>query len=402
MITVPATRRLAASLIAGGATALVTHLATLFVFFVGNGFDASVIGVANGFFGFSSLFVFVLVAAGAYLTEFSRWYLTLLVGVLAAVVGAFLGTFLGAVLAGSPFGGDLGSGVLASLGGVNLSFEVAALVSTLALAPRGYDLWLSSRPSRVRSGKIALVRLPSRTLAAGAVTNIERSEVDTEVADDQWAAYVDALRGEGWSIVEVPLADGLADSVFVEDAVVIVGDLAILARSGAEHRRDEVDDVEATVRRLGLSIARITEPATLDGGDVLQVGDTVYVGRGGRTNADGIRQLRDLLRPTGRQVVAVPVSGALHLKSVVTALPDGTVLGHGDFVDSSLFPHYLPVPEAEGSQIVVLGDDVVLISDAAPASADLIRSLGYRVIAVPISEFTKLEAGVTCLSVRIA
>lgn len=402
MIAVPARRRLAASSIAGVVTALATHLATLFVFFVGNGFDPSVLGVANGFFGFSSLILAVLVALGAYLTEFARWYLTLLVAVLAAVLSAFVGTFLGAVLAGSQFGADLGNGVLASLGGVNLSFEVAAIVATLALAPRSYDFLLSSRPSSVRAGKVALVRLPSRPLADGAVTHIERSSVDTEVADDQWAGYVDALREAGWSIVEVPLADDLADSVFVEDAVVVVGDLAILTRPGAEHRRAELDDVEATVRRLGLSVARITEPATLDGGDVLQVGTTVYVGRGGRTDAEGVRQLRQLLRPTGRSVVAVPVTGALHLKSVVGALPDGTVLGHGGHVDASLFPHFLEVPEAGGAHVVILGDDAVLMSDAAPQTAELVRSLGYRVVEIPVSEFTKLEAGVTCLSVRIA
>jgi dimethylargininase len=151
-----------------------------------------------------------------------------------------------------------------------------------------------------------------------------------------------------------------------------------------------------------LSIERIIEPGTLDGGDVLTIGDVLYVGRGGRTNADGIRQLREIAGRHGRRVVAVPVTTVLHLKSAVTALPDGTVIGHLPLIDDvSLWPSFLPVPEAEGGQVVVLGDDAVLMSSSAPQTAELFRSLGYRVVSVDISEFEKLEGCVTCLSVLV-
>ncbi len=155
------------------------------------------------------------------------------------------------------------------------------------------------------------------------------------------------------------------------------------------------------MRDLGMSVARIEEPGTLDGGDVMQVGDTVYVGVGGRTNSAGVAQLRDLLRPVGRSVVAVPLEGVLHLKSAVTALPDGTVIGTGHGVPTSLFSRFLTVPEESGSHVVVIGDDLLLMADSAPASAELLQSLGYRVVRVDISEFEKLEGCVTCLSVRI-
>ncbi|PVZ96270.1 N(G),N(G)-dimethylarginine dimethylaminohydrolase [Amnibacterium flavum] len=293
------------------------------------------------------------------------------------------------------------NGVVSSLVGVNLTFIVAVIILTIAAAPRLFDRIVTARPAKLRSGRVLLVRLPSPDLADGVVTHMEKSEIDTELADTQWADYVDAFRAEGWNILEVPIAPDLADSVFVEDAVVVFGDVAVITRPGSEHRLAEIDDVETTVRSLGMSVARITEPATLDGGDVLVVGDTVYVGRGGRTNAEGVAQLRELLRPSGRTVVAVPVTGALHLKSAVTALPDGTVIGDPSSVDPRLFPSFLEMPEPEGAHVVELAPGVVLMSDAAPRSKELVESLGYRVVTVGISEFEKLEGCVTCLSVRI-
>jgi dimethylargininase len=169
-----------------------------------------------------------------------------------------------------------------------------------------------------------LVRAPSSRLAEGIVTYFRRSPVD--VAQAQHAAYADAVAACGWMIQNAPAAEDCPDSVFIEDTVVVCDDLAVLARSGAVARRAEVASVAEIVRSLGLRTASIHDPGTLDGGDVLQAGHTVYVGRGGRTNGAGIRQLRALLAPLGRTVVAVPLGKVLHLKSAVTALPDGTFL----------------------------------------------------------------------------
>jgi dimethylargininase len=123
---------------------------------------------------------------------------------------------------------------------------------------------------------------------------------------------------------------------------------------------------------------------------------------GGRTNAEGIRQLRAILTPLGATVVAVPISKVLHLKSAVTALPDGTVIGYPPLVDDpGLYPRFLPVPEEPGSHVVLLGDDHLLMSAAAPRTADLLADLGYQPAPVDISEYEKLEGCVTCLSVRV-
>lgn len=248
----------------------------------------------------------------------------------------------------------------------------------------------------------ALIRRPGPRLTEGLVTHLERTPVDAELALAQWESYADALRAHGWETTEAAPADDCPDAVFVEDTVVMFGNAALLARSGAESRRPETSAVEEALTVLGCSVERVRAPGTLDGGDVLKVGDTVYVGRGGRTNAEGVRQVRASFEPLGARVVAVPVSRVLHLKSAVTALPDGTVIGHTPLVDDpSLFPRFLAVPEEAGSHVVLLGGEKVLMAASAPRSAELFADLGLEPIRVDIGEFEKLEGCVTCLSVRL-
>jgi dimethylargininase len=248
----------------------------------------------------------------------------------------------------------------------------------------------------------ALVRRPAPSLADGLTTHIDRVPVDVELAGRQWQGYVSALADAGWDIVEVQPADDCADSVFVEDSVVMYGALAVLTSPGAPSRRAEIDGTRQAVEQLGYRTVTITEPGTLDGGDVLKVGSQVYVGRGGRTNAEGIRQFRAALSPLGASVTAVALTKALHLKSAVTALPDGTVIGFDPVVDDpAFFPNYLPMPEEHGAHVVDLGEGRLLMSSAAPASAAIIENLGYTPVLVDISEFEKLEGCVTCLSVRL-
>jgi dimethylargininase len=244
-----------------------------------------------------------------------------------------------------------------------------------------------------------LVRQPSSRLAEGIITHITRIPVDVSLAQVQHAAYVAALSASGWAVEQAPAADDCPDSVFIEDTVVICEDLAVLTRPGAPARRAEVAGVAQAVGGLGLRTATIEEPGTLEGGDVLQVGHTVYVGRGARTNGDGIRQLRSLLAPLGRTVIAVPLGNVLHLKSAVTALPDGTFLLLPGLVPTELFPAVRPVDEEGGCHVVPLGGDRVMIAASAPRTAEMLDSLGFTPVVVDISEFEKLEGCVTCLSV---
>ncbi len=254
--------------------------------------------------------------------------------------------------------------------------------------------------AKARRG-VALVRRPSPRLAEGIVTHIERTPVDLELAGHQHAAYVAALARHGWPAAEVAPADDCPDSVFIEDTVVVCEELAVLTRPGAPARRAETAAVENAMRELGLALARIEAPGTLDGGDVLAIGETVYVGRGGRTNAEGISQLRRHLTPLGRRVVTVELDRVLHLKSAVTALPDGTALTWSDQVDLGAFPRLLAVAEEAGAHVVVLGPQQVLIAASAPRTADLIAQHGVAPEVVDISEFERLEGCVTCLSVLV-
>lgn len=234
------------------------------------------------------------------------------------------------------------------------------------------------------------------------MTHLERTEIDLDRAHAQWGAYVAALEGFGWRIATVDPVDECPDAVFVEDTAVMFDRLAVLARPGAPSRRPEV---AGTADVLGRLIDVETVPLAsgrLDGGDVLKIGRRAYVGIGGRTDAEGVHELARMLAPRGWEVVGVPVSRVLHLKSAVTALPDGTVIGFEPLVDDpGAFERFLPVPEEDGAHVVVIDDRTVLMADSAPATAQLLRARGLEVTEVDISEFIRLEGCVTCLSIRI-
>jgi dimethylargininase len=234
------------------------------------------------------------------------------------------------------------------------------------------------------------------------VTHQERVPVDVEIAMQQWSSYVETLHGAGWAISEIEPVEDCPDAVFVEDVIIVFDDLAVIARPGAQSRRPEVTGAEEAARRIGLDICRIEAPGTLDGGDVLKVDRTVYVGLGARTTTSAVAQLETLLSPRGWVVRPVPVRRVLHLKSAVTALPDGTIIGHPDHVDEvASYDRFMAMPEPEGGHVVLLGDDRLLMSSSAPESAARLSAMGYRPVQVDISEFEKLEGCVTCLSVRI-
>ena len=247
----------------------------------------------------------------------------------------------------------------------------------------------------------ALVRRPAASLANGCVSFIERQPVDISLAHQQWLAYCAVLDEHGWPTFEVEPDDGLPDSVFIEDAVVMFDGLAVITNPAAPSRHPEIVAAAETIRRLGYEPTHIRK-GTLDGGDVLKVGQTVYVGLSTRTSRAAVAELRELLTPRGWEVVGVPLTKVLHLKSAVTALPDGTVIGYRPLVDdASIFRTFLDVPEESGAHVVVLDDKTVLLSVHAPRTAQLLRERGLTTVTVDISEFEKLEGCVTCLSVRV-
>lgn len=252
---------------------------------------------------------------------------------------------------------------------------------------------------------MVLVRPPGPRLIDGLITHIERQPVDLTLARRQWENYVRVFVDRDWGIVEVAGADDCPDAVFIEDTVIMFNGTAVITHPGAPTRQPEVVAVEESVRALGVPVRRLSDidsSGHLDGGDVLKIGNTVYVGRGGRTDDAGIATLAAILEPMGARVIPVPVTKVLHLKSAVTALPDGTVLGWDPVVDdSAVFCPYMSVPEESGAHVVVLDSETVLMASSAPRTAQVFRDQGLQVLTVDISEYEKLEGCVTCLSVRI-
>ncbi|MCU1415669.1 MAG: dimethylarginine dimethylaminohydrolase [Microbacteriaceae bacterium] len=395
-------RRLFASLVAALATGVTIFAVVFLAYYVASGATiANVVGFVQAF-GPSAVVAVVLLVVVALLGGLATQRRALLAGVAVGIVAPYVGTVVLLVLRNVEFT-TASDDAFQDLLSYNLIFVLLSVLATIAIARRVYSWAFGLRvvaPPAVH--RLALVRAPATTLAKGQVTHVKRRVVKLEKAEQQWDAYVAALEAEGFRTLQIDADDAHPDCVFIEDAVVMLGQLAIVTSPGADSRRGEQDAVADAVTDLGLETRHIRLPGTLDGGDVLKVGETIYVGRGGRTNSEGIRQFRAIATELGYSVVAVPVTRALHLKSAVTALPDGTVIGHTTLVDNpAIFPRYLEVPEVAGVAVVVLTNNSVLMSASAPKTAALIEDLGYRVTTVDISEFEKLEGCVTCLSVRI-
>lgn len=248
----------------------------------------------------------------------------------------------------------------------------------------------------------AIVRPPSPRLAEAELTHLARTPIDVDRARAEHAGYVALLARLGLEVVHAPALPDHPDGVFVEDTAVIVDDLAVLARPGARSRRGEVASIGAVLRDRGYRTATIEEPGTLDGGDVLQVGRIVYVGRTSRTDDTAIAQLQDLVAPLGRRVVPVEVTGVLHLKSAATALPDGVIVAAPGCVDETVFAdrEVVHVPEPSGADVLLVGQTVV-VAASAPRTASLLAARGFEVVTVELTELEKAEAGVTCPSILL-
>ncbi|MBV8858568.1 MAG: dimethylargininase [Acidobacteria bacterium] len=247
---------------------------------------------------------------------------------------------------------------------------------------------------------VALTREPARALDACELTYREREPIDAGAAAAQHRGYCEALRACGARVVTLPPLDELPDSVFVEDTTVVLEEVAVLTRPGVESRRGEVSLIEAEVARLR-TVARVEAPATLEGGDVLRLGRTLYVGLSPRTNAEGALSLRSLVAPYGYEVLTVEPRGCLHLKTGCSALDEEAVLFNPEWVDAAVFRgrEVVPVDAAEpwAANVLRVGR-AVCVSAAFPRTAEMLARRGYDVRAVEVSEFAKAEGALTCMS----
>jgi dimethylargininase len=227
-----------------------------------------------------------------------------------------------------------------------------------------------------------------------------REPIDVEKAIAQHNAYVECLARLGIDVLSLPAEPDLPDSVFVEDAAVIVNELAVITRMGAPSRRPEAATLAEVVSRYR-SIEFLSEPATLDGGDVLRIGSRLFVGETRRTNREGINQLREILGPHGYTVEAVEVKNCLHLKSGCSYLGNNRLLINRSCVDEKCFPEFelIEVPKEEPAAAnALLVNDVVIIPTVFHRTHALLQNHALKVVPLLVSELQKAEAGVTCCS----
>ncbi len=235
------------------------------------------------------------------------------------------------------------------------------------------------------------------------LTHLRRTAIDIALAREQHHAYEQALRDLGCRIESLPEEPELADSVFVEDTAVVLDEVAVVTRPGAPSRRAETASTAAALGK-NRELVRIESPGTLDGGDVLRVEHTLYVGTSSRSNASGIEQLGALLLPFGYRVLPVAVQGCLHLKSAVTQVAADQLLINSRYVERQQFPgmRFIEVDAAEplGANALLLGADVIYPA-SCPRTAEVLRRHGIRVHTVEMSETEKAEGGVTCCSLLL-
>lgn len=227
-----------------------------------------------------------------------------------------------------------------------------------------------------------------------------RRPIDVAKAIAQHKTYQDCLAELGVRIVSLPAEPELPDAVFVEDPAVVIDEIAVISIMGVPSRRPEARCLVETLSRYR-PIEFLTEPATLDGGDVMRVGRSVFVGLSQRTNREGIAQLRNIVRRYDYKVQPVNVTGCLHLKSACSYIGNDTILVNRSLLDAEPLRGFelIDVPDKEPAGAnALLVNDVVIMASSFPTTKALLEQRGFRVRTTDMSELQKAEAGVTCTS----
>lgn len=267
-----------------------------------------------------------------------------------------------------------------------------------------------SRSRRRGSTPIAIERILVRHISS-AFARCERADqsvpIDVDLARAQHGAYVAILRRVA-QVVELPASDRQPDCVFVEDTVVMLDHAhAVLTYPGAPSREEEVLEVGAALREQGVHVTAMEQPARLDGGDVLRIGQRLVVGLSKRTNDAGVKMLAAAAREHDVETLAIPVTSGLHLKTSCSLADEGTLLvGAGCAIDAELAGtlgvRRIEVQEPLGANVLALGGGRVLVSAASPGVARLLAEQGLQVQLIDLSELHKADGALTCPSVRIA
>lgn len=256
---------------------------------------------------------------------------------------------------------------------------------------------------------IAITRQVSPSINRCELTFHAKTPIDLTKAIRQHEAYEECLRQLGGRVVSLPAEPELPDAVFVEDAAVVVNEVAVIPIMGAESRRPETESLAPALSAYR-PLHFMQPPATLDGGDVMRIGRRFFVGASSRTNADGIAQLRSILAPFDYEVTAVDVRQCLHLKSGCSYVGRNAILVNREMIDATRLAEFelidVPPSEPNAANALVIEDvnegknkPVVIVPLAFPRTIALLESRGFIVKAIDVSEFQKAEGGVTCKSI---
>ena len=232
------------------------------------------------------------------------------------------------------------------------------------------------------------------------ISHIPRQDIDIHLARKQHAQYERILVDLGCQLIRLAVEPSLPDSVFVEDTAIVLNEMAVITRPGAETRRGETRSVSEVLSEYRV-ILQIVSPGTLDGGDVLQMGRTLYVGMTDRSNESGIKQLADLVSPYAYEVVKVQVDGCLHLKSAVTQVGEDKLLINRSWVNAKSFVGKTLIdvdPSEPYAANALFINDVIVYPTTFPETRRRLEDMGGSVRVVDVSEMQKAEGGVTCCS----
>jgi dimethylargininase len=248
----------------------------------------------------------------------------------------------------------------------------------------------------------AIVRTPPKSLVKG-ITTASLGSPDHDLALEQHREYISALESCGLSVKVMPADERYPDSMFIEDTALLMPRCAIATHPGAASRQGEVTAVAQELGNYYDQVKTIQAPGTVDAGDIMMVGDHCYVGLSERTNRVGASQMIELLQTYGYTGSMVPISESLHLKSSVSYLENNQLVVTGELCDKVDFADFeqlqIESTESYAANCVWINNQV-LVAAGFPESCDRIRALGLAVIELDVSEFQKLDGGLSCLSLR--
>ena len=251
--------------------------------------------------------------------------------------------------------------------------------------------------------KLAITRDVSPRFNECEITHIDRAPIDVSVAQSQHHGYVQALKELGYAVLELPAEADLPDSVFVEDTAVILPDVALITKPGADSRKPETESITQALRPYR-ELVFIESPGSVDGGDVLVLGKNIYVGLSSRSNQNAIDQMHQKLGKYGYKIQGIETHDCLHLKTAVTRVDDKTLLINRKWVDVEYFEglELIDVDASEpfAANCLPIGD-AIIYPVAFPTTSAKLTARGYKIKPVVVDELAKAEGAVTCCSLIV-